>query len=166
VTRVQVSCDTGDQGCNGGYLDHAWKYLRDTGIVTDACFPYGAGRGTAPACRTACVNASIPFKKYKSADFFQIKGEDDIMKEIFTNGPVEAGFRVYSSFMSYSAGVYHKKFLDIIEGGRKTAHCRTLQHCSMLRYSAQPNTLRLEAKHCNTLQHTTFIAKQSFLSWR
>ena len=70
-----VSCDKGDHGCNGGYLDHAWEYLQDTGIVTEQCFPYGAGRGLAPACRTACVNASVPFTKYKAADYYQLKGE-------------------------------------------------------------------------------------------
>jgi len=112
-----VSCDKSDSGCHGGYLDHAWKYLAEVGIVTDACFPYGAGKGVAPACRTTCVNASIPFKKYKSADFYQVKGEEDIMKEIYTHGPVEAGFRVYSSFMSYASGVYKKKFFDVMEGG-------------------------------------------------
>ena len=112
-----VSCDKTDSGCHGGYLDHAWKYLAEVGIVTDACFPYGAGKGVAPACRTTCVNASIPFKKYKSADFYQVKGEEDIMKEIYTHGPVEAGFRVYSSFMSYASGVYKKKFFDVMEGG-------------------------------------------------
>ena len=112
-----VSCDKGDHGCQGGYLDHAWEYLRDTGIVSEACFPYGAGKGMAPACRTTCVNASVPFKKYKSADFYQLKHEEDIMKEIYLNGPVEAGFRVYTSFMSYSTGVYKKRFFDILEGG-------------------------------------------------
>jgi cathepsin B len=112
-----VSCDKSDEGCNGGYLDHAWNYLKESGIVTEACFPYGAGRGLAPACRTTCVNESVPFKKYKAADMYQVKGEMDIMKEIYTSGPVEGGFRVYSSFMSYSSGVYKKKFFDIIEGG-------------------------------------------------
>eukprot|EP00960_Hanusia_phi_P077858 768749-Hanusia_phi.AAC.10 len=39
------------------------------------------------------------------------------MKEIYLNGPVEAGFRVYTSFMSYKSGVYHHRILDIMEGG-------------------------------------------------
>jgi cathepsin B len=112
-----VSCDKTDHGCQGGYLDKAWAYLADTGIVTEECFPYGAGKGTAPACRMSCVNSSTPFKKYKAADVYQLRGEEDIMKEVYINGPVEAGFRVYSSFMSYSSGVYKHKILDIVEGG-------------------------------------------------
>merc|ERR1712050_564138 len=51
-----VSCDTGDMGCNGGMLGHAWKYLTSTGIVTDSCFPYTAGRGKAAECATECVD--------------------------------------------------------------------------------------------------------------
>jgi len=35
-----VACDTIDQGCNGGYLAMAWRYMTNTGIVTDTCFPY------------------------------------------------------------------------------------------------------------------------------
>merc|ERR1712166_1214517 len=38
-----VSCDSGDNGCGGGRLPSAWQYLQNTGIVTDSCFPYGAG---------------------------------------------------------------------------------------------------------------------------
>ncbi len=35
-----VSCDTWNQGCNGGILSWAWSYLTNTGAVTDSCFPY------------------------------------------------------------------------------------------------------------------------------
>merc|ERR1719197_1750778 len=45
-----VSCDKSDMGCSGGRLPNAWAYLKSTGIVTETCFPYGAGSGTAPAC--------------------------------------------------------------------------------------------------------------------
>jgi len=112
-----VSCDTTDSGCNGGYLDHAWEYLVDHGIVTETCFPYGSQKGKAPACIHACVDGKEPFVKYKAFDFYQLKTELDIQKEIMTNGPVEAGFTVYTSFMAYKTGVYHKRLLDIPEGG-------------------------------------------------
>ena len=35
-----VSCDRSDMGCKGGRLSSAWSYLKNTGIVTDTCFPY------------------------------------------------------------------------------------------------------------------------------
>jgi len=111
-----VSCDKGDMGCQGGYLDHAWSYLKTRGIVTESCFPYSAGKGHVAACSTKCVGEE-PYVKYKAADYYQLKTEEDIMKEIYLNGPVEAGFSVYSSFMAYKGGVYHKRLFDMIEGG-------------------------------------------------
>merc|ERR1719236_250729 len=84
-----VSCDKGDMGCQGGQLPMAWDYLKDTGIVTDTCFPYSA-----------------------------VKGVQNMMKEIMTNGPIQVAFKVYKSFMSYKTGVYSKHFWELLpEGG-------------------------------------------------
>ncbi|KAJ8306502.1 hypothetical protein KUTeg_017047 [Tegillarca granosa] len=40
-----LSCNTarGQQGCDGGYLDKAWWFLRQHGLVTDDCYPYQSG---------------------------------------------------------------------------------------------------------------------------
>jgi cathepsin B len=35
-----VSCDSWNQGCNGGILSWAWSYIANTGLVSDSCFPY------------------------------------------------------------------------------------------------------------------------------
>ena len=46
--------------------------------------------------------------------------EKDIQQELMKNGPVQAAFRVYKSFMSYKSGVYQRKwwnFWDKILGG-------------------------------------------------
>jgi len=114
-----VSCDSSDMGCQGGILSNAWNYLKDTGIVTDKCFPYTAGQGTAASCETKCVDGES-FTKYKSKDAYQITGVDNIKKEIMTSGPVETGFMVYKSFMSYTSGIYQRhwwEFWDTLEGG-------------------------------------------------
>merc|ERR1711970_1169222 len=42
-----VSCDKNDFGCRGGYLNKAWDYIKNTGLVTDTCYPYTAGGGHA-----------------------------------------------------------------------------------------------------------------------
>jgi len=112
-----VSCDTTDMGCQGGRLQSAWTYLQNTGIVTDACFPYGAGAGTAPQCATKCADSEA-FTKYKSKDAYQIKGVEQIQTEILTSGPVQVAFSVYSDFMTYKSGVYHKAWWHLFpEGG-------------------------------------------------
>lgn len=114
-----VSCDMTDNGCGGGYLANAWKYLEKTGVVTDGCFPYGAGAGKPTSCTHSCVDGET-YTKYKTTDTFQLETEEDIQKAIMTDGPVEAGFTVYKSFMSYQSGVYERhwwKVWDTVEGG-------------------------------------------------
>jgi len=117
-----VSCDSGDMGCNGGILSQAWKYLTNTGIVSDACFPYTAGQGQPAPCPPAgqCAANGQTYKKYKSQDYYRLATVADIQKAIMTNGPVEAGFEVYKSFMSYKSGVYQREwwqFWDELMGG-------------------------------------------------
>lgn len=52
-----VSCDKGNFGCDGGYLNKAWDYLEKSGIPTDSCEPYKSGSGNAPACPGKCTVA-------------------------------------------------------------------------------------------------------------
>jgi len=113
-----VSCDKGDQGCQGGRLSSAWDFLTKTGTVSDKCFPYTAGKGTAPACATKCVPFGGDFTEYKSQGGYTLNSPEDMQKEIFANGPVQVAFSVYKSFMSYKSGVYTKKFWELLpEGG-------------------------------------------------
>jgi cathepsin B len=114
-----VSCDSGDMGCQGGQLPAAWKYLQNTGIVTDACFPYAAGGGNAPACPNTCADSeSWSQSKVKARSAYAINGVSNMQKEIMTNGPIQVAFKVYKSFMSYQSGVYKKHAYEIVpEGG-------------------------------------------------
>lgn len=112
-----VSCDSGDMGCRGGQLPKAWEYLQNTGIVTDSCFPYAAGSGTAPACKTKCAD-SESFTKYKVKSAYAINGVPNMMKEISSHGPIQVAFMVYKSFMNYKTGIYSKHFYELLpEGG-------------------------------------------------
>jgi len=114
-----VSCDTGDMGCRGGQLPMAWKYLQETGIVSDKCFPYSAGNGTAATCSKTCADSeSWEASKVKARSAYAINGVTNIQKELMTNGPIQVAFMVYKSFMSYKSGVYQKHFWELIpEGG-------------------------------------------------
>jgi len=112
-----VSCDQGDMGCGGGQLSKAWQYLKDTGIVTDACFPYSAGEGTPAPCASSCSDDEA-FVRTRAASIFAINGVQNMQKEVFTNGPIQVAFMVYKSFMSYQSGVYSKHFWEFLpEGG-------------------------------------------------
>jgi len=100
-----VSCDTENMGCDGGYLPATWDYMVATGLVTDTCFPYVSGTGTAPACPGACVDSEDWNKKYKAASYSNIPASQ-MQQELYQNGPMQVAFDVYEDFMSYSGGVY------------------------------------------------------------
>lgn len=114
-----VSCDGGDMGCDGGRLASAWSYLKNTGIVSDACFPYAAGNGTAPTCPQKCADGEAwSSSKVKASSVYAINGAASMQQEIMTKGPIQVAFQVYKSFMSYKSGVYQKHFYEFIpEGG-------------------------------------------------
>lgn len=118
------------KGCGGGYISAAWNYFKNTGIVTGClygdntyCQPYflppcnstnsGAPECStnqrAPKCQKSCVNGAtyIPDKWFASSVYKVPSIVTSIQTEIMTNGPVEAGFTVYSDFMTYRSGVYH-----------------------------------------------------------
>ena len=82
-----------------------------------------AGDGHVPPCyikiHGRCDSAE-PLVKYKSKNYYRLSTVEDIQKAIMTNGPVEAGFEVYKSFMAYKSGVYSREwwqFWDELMGG-------------------------------------------------
>lgn len=112
-----VSCDTGDMGCQGGRLASAWAYMTNNGVVTDTCLPYSAGNGTAPACSNKCADGESWTKSHAKTSY-AISGVTNMQKDIMANGPIQVAFKVYKSFMSYTSGVYKKKWYEIVpEGG-------------------------------------------------
>jgi len=112
-----VSCDHLDMGCNGGRLTTAWMYMKYTGLVKDSCFPYTAGAGEPAKCVSKCVDGE-EFTKYKAKNFASLRTVADMQANIMEFGPIQAGFSVYKSFMSYKSGVYHKGTFEFIpEGG-------------------------------------------------
>lgn len=95
-----------------GYLDNAWVYLRDTGIVGWTCMPYTAIDAACPS--TKCDSAKA--MKYYSTGCYKLGSVRDIQADILLYGPVEAGFTVYDDFPGYTSGVYVKTSSNAIGG--------------------------------------------------
>ncbi|XP_043268904.1 tubulointerstitial nephritis antigen-like [Venturia canescens] len=117
-----LSCNNrGQQGCNGGYLDRAWMFVRKFGLVDEDCYPW-VGRNEAcrlrkkNTLRTAhCRNPPNPLRTglYQVGPAYRLGNETDIMQEILTSGPVQATMKVYQDFFVYEAGVYrHSKIAE------------------------------------------------------
>jgi len=121
------------QGCGGGYLEAAWSFFKNTGLVTGWlynttgwCQPYSlppcdhhttgkytpcSGDSATPKCSKNCVSSySTPYTSdvHKASSVYSVPNNvAKIQTEIQTNGPVEAAFTVYSDFLTYKSGVYH-----------------------------------------------------------
>jgi cathepsin B len=104
-----VSCDISNKGCNGGWLDNAWRFLESDGIVAEECIPYTSGDDERqPKCLKFCTKKKKNYKKYKvlPKSSKPLMCTSDIKNEILNNGPVQTGFIVYEDFMHYKGGVY------------------------------------------------------------
>ncbi|KHJ47584.1 papain family cysteine protease [Trichuris suis] len=113
-----LSCNQARQrGCNGGYLDRAWWYIRKYGVVSEECYPYVSGRTNEPGechilrstspTEIKCPSGSEDRRIFKMTPPYRIStSEDDIMTEIMSNGPVQTTFLVHEDFFMYKSGVY------------------------------------------------------------
>ncbi|RXN20678.1 cathepsin B-like protein [Labeo rohita] len=126
-------CDSCGFGCNGGYPSAAWSFWNSDGLVSGGlynshvgCRPYtiepcehhvngsrppctGEG-GDTPNCDMACEPGYSPSykqdKHFGKTSYGVPSNQQDIMKELFKNGPVEGAFTVYEDFLQYKSGVY------------------------------------------------------------
>nr|CAC87118.1 cathepsin B-like protease [Nilaparvata lugens] len=123
-------------GCEGGFPDAAWVFIKRHGLVTggdyhshDGCQPYpiapcehhmegskpncsASPTEPTPACETTCTHgSSLAYQKDrqkgKSAYLVPV-GEKQTQLEIFKNGPIVAAFKVYEDFFMYKSGVYKR----------------------------------------------------------
>uniref|UniRef100_A0A671P1T5 Tubulointerstitial nephritis antigen-like n=1 Tax=Sinocyclocheilus anshuiensis TaxID=1608454 RepID=A0A671P1T5_9TELE len=121
-----ISCDTRHQGgCSGGRIDGAWWYLRRRGVVTEECYPFSlpqqtpadvarcmmqsqaVGRGKRQATAHCPNSYSYHNDIYQSTPPYRLSSnENEIMKEIMDNGPVQAIMEVHEDFFVYKSGIY------------------------------------------------------------
>ena len=134
------------QGCNGGNPTAAWKWLTTTGVTSggdfdtvqsgSSCNPYPfapcshhvdselpncpTSEYETPQCNEKCIDTKYT-KSYKedkvlAKTSYTIKGEANIMADIFLNGPVTGAFTVYEDFTAYKSGVYKHVAGDALGG--------------------------------------------------
>jgi len=135
-------CRTCGNGCEGGFLEGAWRYLEKDGLVTggpydshQGCYPYEVkacdhhvvGKlnpcskeiQRTPKCKRDCeqgYNVSYSQDKHYARTVYAVDGVEKIQTEIMTNGPVEAAFSVYADFPQYKSGVYIHKTGQMLGG--------------------------------------------------
>lgn len=105
-----VDCSTvyGNNGCNGGLMDYAFKYIKDNGgIDTEKTYPY---EGKDDTCRYNAKNSGATDKGFVDIP----EGDEDKLKQaLATIGPVAVAIDAsHESFQFYSEGVYFEPECD------------------------------------------------------
>eukprot|EP01007_Sphenomonas_quadrangularis_P001325 NODE_2256_length_642_cov_211.664418_g1909_i0.p1 GENE.NODE_2256_length_642_cov_211.664418_g1909_i0~~NODE_2256_length_642_cov_211.664418_g1909_i0.p1 ORF type:complete len:176 (+),score=43.43 NODE_2256_length_642_cov_211.664418_g1909_i0:25-528(+) len=111
-------------------MGHWWEYM---GLATEECYPYPfppcehhsngshykpcpSSEYDTPSCPSTCADGSDFSLPLKAEKVYSVSGEEDIQKEIYTNGPVEGSFTVYEDFVAYKSGVYKYTHGDMLGG--------------------------------------------------
>lgn len=105
---VDCSSSYGNNGCNGGLMDNAFKYIKDNGgIDTEKTYPYD---GQDESCRYKAKNSGATDKGFVDIP----SGDEDKLKAaIATVGPVSVAIDAsHQSFQFYSEGVYEEPECD------------------------------------------------------
>jgi len=116
-------------GCDGGYPIYAWRYFVYSGVVTEECDPYFDQTGCQhPGCEPAyptpkgerkCSKSNLLWKdsKHYGVSAYRVDSDpENIMAEVYKNGPVEVSFTVYEDFAHYKSGVYKHLTGDVMGG--------------------------------------------------
>ena len=104
-----IDCDKGNYGCDGGYVSRALSWGKRKGFIPESCYPFN---GTKNECSVEdhlesneCRFAS---NFYKVIDYCLAQDDRGIKREILKNGPVIAQMVIYTDFLTYSSGLYHR----------------------------------------------------------
>jgi cysteine peptidase B len=101
--QLLVSCDTIDEGCNGGLMDNAFQWLinKHQGIVyTEASYPYVSGNGMVPKCQDTGRTNGATIIGYTDLPH----DETQMATWCATNGPISIGVDA-TSWQTYRGGI-------------------------------------------------------------
>jgi cathepsin L len=100
---VDCSSSYGNQGCNGGLMDNAFKYIiANKGLDTEASYPYTARGGT---CHFTAANVGTTITSYKDIS----RGSESALATAVNGQPVSVAIDAsHNSFQLYKSGVYYE----------------------------------------------------------
>lgn len=107
-TQEIISCDKANYQCDGGYVNRVLNWGKRKGFVPEECFPY-EGKSTECDEDHLTVNECRANNNvFKIVDYCLAQDEVGIKKEILKNGPVVAQMTIFTDFLTYKEGIYHR----------------------------------------------------------
>jgi len=97
-----VDCDTVDEGCQGGLMDHAFQYAEKNAICTEESYPYTGRKGT---CEASSCAVGLPLGAVTGYKDVEADNEQALMEALDKN-PVSIAIEAdKSAFQLYKSGV-------------------------------------------------------------
>jgi cathepsin B len=104
-----LDCDRNNYGCEGGYATRALNWGKRKGFIPEACYPFnGTKQECDPEEHFDTNECRVNNYFYKVIDYCLAQDDTGIKREILRNGPVIAQMVVYTDFLTYKEGVYHR----------------------------------------------------------
>ena len=100
-----VSCDTTDAGCNGGWMDDAFAWVKKNGgLATETEYPYTSGKSGSSG---TCEKGHAVVSKAAPSSYVDVQaGSVDAMASAVAKGPVSIAIQAnQKDFQSYKSGV-------------------------------------------------------------
>jgi hypothetical protein len=98
---VDCAGSYGNDGCNGGLMDNAFKYVEANGLCTEAAYPYTGKDGT---CKKTSCTAST---NSKITGFKDVTHTENALGSALDSTPISIAIEAdQSGFQLYSSGVF------------------------------------------------------------
>jgi len=106
-----TQCDSTSQGCNGGWTERAYNYVKSAGgIESNSDYPYTSYQGVTGSCHSNPSKYQVTVKSYST-----INGESNMANYVKATGPLSVCLDA-SSWNSYRGGI-------MTSCGQRVDHC-------------------------------------------
>jgi cathepsin L len=98
---IDCSADYGNDGCDGGWMDSAFSYIHDYGIMSESSYPYEAQVGYCRYNNSQSEATVIGYYDLRSGD------EGSLAYTVEHIGPVAVAIDATDELQFYSGGIFH-----------------------------------------------------------
>lgn len=102
-----VSCDTVDQGCNGGDLPTAFAYVKKAGLESNADYPYTSGGGNTGHCKYDASKVQVHISGFEYAVHDGRKNDTILATASYAHGPLSICVDA-ETWQNYNGGIIKK----------------------------------------------------------